>query len=284
MKELRFPLIISLQIGDTTDLGSNENEDFPLLRKSPDSGSYVSLASESEKQRARDPNSNNIHSEESPMNDAHGSVDTFSNNANTNLTTSENDTSRNDKTVDDFETPSESSYLQENIDKLKHNGASSPEYSDTENENLCKSSVVNVGLNQSNRSISENPSYSYGNQLEYSPYSSFDYGYSDIYEDDIIKNDRFQIDWHGNSGFVSNLLENEGNYRGNGACDVANSLPDVLSNDIHSPDHVTSNRMDPESNTGDSSNGKRLSDSVHIPNQCLSIVPHQPVFAANQSV
>ena len=266
-------------------MGSDENEDFPLLRKSPDSGSYVSLAMDSDKEPKQMPDAVNTGVNESSRynasHDADNNAGSIPENVHTDKTSTVNDERNNDKRVDDAEMPSEDSSLPASVEKLKHDCVFPVEYCDTEYENLRESNVVSSGLNQSKSSISENPSYSYGNQMEYSPYSGFGYGYSNAFDNDVIKNDRFEVDWMGKSGFVSNLLENEGIYRANGTCDaVTNELPDALSNYIHSSDHSSSSKA---SNANDVENrDNTIAGRLPNPNRCLSVVPHQPVLVTNQ--
>ena len=284
-----------LQVGDVNDDGSDENEDFPLLRKSPDSGSYVSLAMDSDKETKQVPEASNApfkgETRHNASNNTQDGAGVISDKVNTEQSSTLNDISKDDKTLDDDEMPSEHGSIPDIIDHL-NNGALSTEYNDPEYDKLCESCVVNAGLNQSVSSISENPSYSYGNQMEYSPYSGYEYGYSrNSFGNDVIKDNTLDINCADDSGLVSNFLENEGNYRENGSCDeITNGLSDNLSNHIDLPEKVSSihtrykGGQANDGETTDTSLDKGLSESTVDPNECLSVVSHQPVWATDQSV
>ena len=124
-----------------------------------------------------------------------------------------------EQSVNEVRVESEHTSAPDFVDSLHSNDTDTEIANGFEEESIADSFVVTIGLNQSDSSISENPSYSYGNQTEYSPYGGLDFDDVCSPGHEVIYNYKLAFDCYDEGRRISNFMENESDYRENGTCD-----------------------------------------------------------------
>lgn len=279
------------------------------MKNSPDSGSYVSLVIESDKENKQksatgtydfneegnkqndsDKTKEFERDEYSDIGDRTVYSDSFDMDQNSRL----DDVSKDELTTDDMRMPSEQGSIADIVDIINSEGTGLNKF-DVDNQNISGSYVVNVGLNQSCSSISENPSYCYGNQCEYSPNTDLEYEYY-YFQDSDWKEFKLMLDSQDDSQQISSLLENEKDYRENGSYDrVTNQMSDMQLNYVDSKGERSSLEKSRVSDISDDTlSGNNMRKAASLDNNfseltegsidSLAVVPHQPVIVAENQI
>ena len=252
-----------MQSDEIRDDGSDENEDFPLLRSSPDSGSYVSLTVDSEPENDDD----QVDKEDTEMNNGHETANVnetdmanYSNNRDQTLTnyqydseTNKNPNIRSNDELNATGSKMDSKYISypDTVNSFSSNEIEMAMLDNLDQENIEDTFVVNVGLNQSDSSISENPAYCYGNQVEYAPNGGYEFDNFCEHEQ-LMKSHNLAFDCLNDNQRFSNFLVNENDYRENGMCDGTNGLTGSQLNLLDSPESLNTLKNNCSNETSDS--------------------------------